>query len=68
MKKVVVVVVVVLFLTKNLFQHVVVEVELGEKEIQRSKSSQTEFTKYAMSNISSFNEAKHFLLMKEFQL
>ncbi|KAM7438653.1 hypothetical protein ABFA07_011865 [Porites harrisoni] len=31
--------------------HIVVEVELGEKTIERSKSSRTEFTKYAMNNL-----------------
>ncbi|KAJ7389165.1 hypothetical protein OS493_033251 [Desmophyllum pertusum] len=31
--------------------HIVVEVELGEKVIERSKSSRTEFTKYAMQNL-----------------
>lgn len=40
------------FLDVVLFQHIVVEVELGEKTIERSKSSRTEFTKYAMNNVS----------------
>jgi len=31
--------------------HIVVEVDLGEKKIERFKSSNTEFTKYAMKNI-----------------
>ncbi|KAJ7378962.1 hypothetical protein OS493_019661 [Desmophyllum pertusum] len=31
--------------------HIVVEVELGEKRFERSKSSKAEFTKYAMDNI-----------------
>ncbi|KAJ7378958.1 hypothetical protein OS493_019657 [Desmophyllum pertusum] len=31
--------------------HIVVEVELGEKKTERSKSSHTDFTKYAMDNI-----------------
>ena len=32
-------------------QHIVVEVDLGEKSIERFKSSNTEFTKYAMMNV-----------------
>lgn len=32
-------------------QHTVVEVDLGEKKYERSKSSNTEFTKYAMDNV-----------------
>ena len=34
------------------FQHIVVEVDLGEKTTERFKSSKTEFTKYAMMNVS----------------
>ena len=34
------------------FQHIVVEVELGEKKTERFKSSQAEFTEYAMVNVS----------------
>ena len=34
------------------FQHIVVEVELGEKKTERFKSSKAEFTKYAMVNVS----------------
>ena len=34
------------------FQHIVVEVELGEKKTERFKSSQAEFTEYAMMNVS----------------
>ena len=34
------------------FQHIVVEVELGEKKTERFKSSKAEFTEYAMMNVS----------------
>ena len=34
------------------FQHIVVEVELGEKTTERFKSSSVEFIKYAMENVS----------------
>ena len=34
------------------FQHIVVEVELGEKITERFKSSSSEFIKYAMVNVS----------------
>ena len=34
------------------FQHIVVEVDLGEKTTERFKSSKAEFTKYAMMNVS----------------
>ena len=34
------------------FQHIVVEVELGEKRTERFKSSKAEFTEYAMVNVS----------------
>ena len=34
-----------------MLQHIVVEVELGEKRIERLESSNTEFTKYAMKNV-----------------
>ena len=35
-----------------LFQHIAVQVDLGTKIIERYKSSSTEFTKYAMENVS----------------
>ena len=49
------------------FQHIVVEVDLGEKTTERFKSSKAEFTKYAMMNVSLRNIRyeellKHFFL------
>ena len=41
-------------------QHIVVEVDLGEKSVERFKSSNTEFTKYAMMNV----RTKLFYLLK----
>ena len=35
-----------------MFQHIVVEADLGTRTIEQFKSSQTEFTKYAMENVS----------------